>query len=161
MEVRNKVTSIAYDLNVAKLTVVGVPNRPGVAAAIFEPLASAGISVDTIVQNASIDNITDLTFTVAQSQASKAMEVVKPIAQSIGAKECVSDSRLGKVSIIGIGMQNTPGFAAGMFEALSEQGVNIQLIATSEIRITCIIDEAKVDDAVRALHRAFKLETEE
>ena len=161
MEVRNRVRGIVHDLDVAKITVVGVPDRPGIAAAIFEPLAKAGISVDTIVQNASIDNITDLTFTVAQSQASKAMEVVKPIAQSIGAKECVSDSRLGKVSIIGIGMQNTPGFAAGMFEALSEQGVNIQLIATSEIRITCIIDEAKVDDAVRALHRAFKLETEE
>ncbi len=161
MEVRNRVRGIVQDLDVAKITVVGVPDRPGIAAAIFEPLAKAGISVDTIVQNASIDNITDLTFTVAQSQASKAMEVVKPIAQSIGAKECVSDSRLGKVSIIGTGMQNTPGFAAGMFEALSEQGVNIQLIATSEIRITCIIEEAKVDDAVRALHRAFKLETAE
>jgi aspartate kinase len=160
MEVRNRVRGIVHDLDVAKITVVGVPDRPGIAAAIFEPLAKAGISVDTIVQNASIDNITDLTFTVAQSQASKAMEVVKPIAQSIGAKECVSDSRLGKVSIIGTGMQNTPGFAAGMFEALSEQGVNIQLIATSEIRITCIIDESRVKDAVRALHQTFKLDIE-
>ncbi len=158
MEVRNKVRGIAHDLDVAKVTVVGVPDRPGIAAAIFEPLAKANISVDTIVQNASIDNITDLTFTVAKSQLDEAMEVVKPIARSIGARECVSAPRLGKVSIIGTGMQNTPGFAARMFSTLSEQGINIQLISTSEIRITCIIDEARIKDAVRALHRAFELE---
>jgi aspartate kinase len=160
MEVRNKARGIAHDLDVAKITVVGVPDRPGIAAAIFEPLAKANISVDTIVQNASINNITDLTFTVAKSQLRKAMEVVKPIADSIGARECASDSKLGKVSIIGTGMQNTPGFAARMFSTLSEQGINIQLIATSEIRITCIIDEARVQDAVKALHRAFELEIE-
>jgi aspartate kinase len=161
MEVRNKVRSIVCDLDVAKVTVVGVPDRPGIAAALFQPLAAAGISVDTIVQNASIENIADLTFTVAKSQLSKAMEVVKPIAQSSGARECVSDSKLGKVSIIGTGMQNTPGYAATMFRTLSEQGINIQLITTSEIRITCIIDEAVVGDAVRALHRAFELEEED
>jgi len=158
MEVRNKVTSIAHDLDVAKITIVGVPDQPGVAAAIFEPLAKANISIDTIVQNASINNITDLTFTIAKSQLSKAMEKVKPIARSIGAGECLSDAGLGKVSIIGTGMQNTPGFAARMFSALSEQGINIQLISTSEIRITCIIAEDRVKDAVKALHRAFELE---
>jgi aspartate kinase len=161
MEVRNKVTGIAHDLNVTKITVVGVPDRPGIAASIFEPLAEAGISIDTIVQNASIENITDLTFTVARSDLARAMEVVKPIAQSIGARECASDSRMGKVSIIGTGMQNTPGYAARMFSALSEKGINIQLITTSEIRITCIIDEARVTEAVRALHRAFELEQAE
>jgi aspartate kinase len=161
MEVRNKARSIAHDLNVAKITVVGVPDRPGIAAAIFEPLARAGISVDTIVQNASINNITDLTFTVAKSDLNRAMEVVKPIAESIGARECVSDSKLGKISVIGTGMQNTPGYAARMFGALSEQGINILLITTSEIRITCIIDEARVRDALRALHRAFELEVED
>jgi aspartate kinase len=160
MEVRNKVRSIAHDLDVAKITVVGVPDRPGIAAALFEPLARANISVDTIVQNASIQNITDLTFTVAKSQLDKAMEVAKPIANSIGAKECVSDSKLGKVSIIGTGMQNTPGYAARMFGALSEQGINIQLITTSEVRITCIIDESRVKDAVRTLHRVFELDTQ-
>lgn len=160
MEVRNKVRNVAHDLDVAKVTVVGVPDRPGIAAAIFSPLARAGISVDTIVQNASIDNITDLTFTVARSQLPVAMEVVEPIAKSIGARECVSDSKLGKVSIIGTGMLNTPGFAATMFRALSEKNINIQLISTSEIRITCIIDEAKIIEAVRALHQAFELETE-
>jgi len=158
MEVRNKVRSVTYDLDVAKITVVGVPDRPGIAAAIFQPLAAGGISVDTIVQNASIENITDLTFTVAKSQSAKAMEVVEPIAKSIGARQCVSDSKLGKVSIVGTGMQNAPGYAARMFGTLSEQGINIQLITTSEIRITCILDESEVKDAVRALHRAFELE---
>ncbi len=161
MEVRNKVRGIAHDLSVAKITVVGVPDRPGIAAAIFEPLAKGGISVDTIVQNASIENITDLTFTVARSDLSKAMKLVEPIAKSTGARECVSNSKLGKVSIVGTGMQNTPGYAAKMFSALSEQGINIQLITTSEIRITCIIDEARVKDAVLTLHRAFQLETKE
>ncbi|MFC2040809.1 aspartate kinase [Chloroflexota bacterium] len=161
MEVRNKVRSIAHDLDVAKITVVGVPDRPGIAAALFEPLAKANISVDTIVQNASIDNITDLTFTVAKSQLSKAMAVTEPIARSIGARECVSDAKLGKVSVIGTGMQNTPGYAARMFATLSERGINIQLISTSEIRITCIIEESRVKDAVRALHRAFELDIKE
>jgi aspartate kinase len=161
MEVRNKVRSIAYDLDVAKITVVGVPDRPGIAVSIFQPLATAGISIDTIVQNASTDNITDLTFTVAKSQLAKAMRLVGPIAESIGARECISDFRLGKISIIGTGMQNTPGYAAKMFGVLSEQGINIQLITTSEIRITCIIDETKVKEVVRVLHRAFELETEE
>jgi aspartate kinase len=159
MEVRNKVMGIAHDLDVAKITVVGVPDRPGIAAALFQPLAQAGISVDTIVQNASIENITDLTFTVAKSELAGAMRVVEPIAKQIKARECRSDAKLGKVSIIGTGMQNTPGFAARMFTTLSEKGINIQLITTSEIRITCIIDAARVEDAVRTLHRAFELET--
>jgi aspartate kinase len=161
MEVRNKVMGIAHDLDVAKITVVGVPDRPGIAAAIFQPLAQAGISIDTIVQNASIERITDLTFTVAKGELKEAMRVVEPIARQIKARECLSDSRLGKVSIIGTGMQNTPGYAARMFTVLSERGINIQLITTSEIRITCIIDEAKVTEAVRTLHRAFELESGE
>ena len=160
MEVRNKVRSIAHDLDVAKIMVVGVPDRPGIAAAIFEPLAKAGISVDTIVQNASIKNITDLTFTVSRSELGKAMKVVEPIAKSLGATESVTDAKLGKISIIGTGMQNTPGYAARMFKVLSEQNINIQLITTSEIRITCIIDESRVKDAVAALHKAFELDVE-
>ncbi len=160
MEIRNKVRGIAHDLDVAKITIVGIPDRPGIAAQIFLPLAEAGISVDTIVQNVSIKNITDLTFTVAQSQLSAAMTVVEPIARSIGAKQCVSDSKAGKVSIIGTGMQNAPGYAAKMFDALSKEGINIQLITTSEIRITCIVDESRVKDAVKALHHAFELDKE-
>ncbi|MFC1906494.1 aspartate kinase [Chloroflexota bacterium] len=161
MEMRNKVRSIAHDLDVAKITVVGIPDRPGIAAAIFEPLARAHVSVDTIVQNASIENITDLTFTVAKGDLPRAMEVVEPIARSIGARECVSDARLGKISIIGTGMQNTPGYAAKMFQSLSEKKVNILLITTSEIRITCIIEERQVKDAIRALHRAFELDVDD
>ena len=158
MEVRNKVTGIAHDLDVAKITVVGVPDRPGIATAIFQPLAEAGISIDTIVQNASIDNITDLTFTVTKGELKRAMAVVEPIAKDIKARECVSNSKLGKVSIIGTGMQNNPGYAARMFDVMSKAGINIQLITTSEIRITCIIDDNYVPDAVRLLHQGFKLE---
>ena len=160
MEIRNKVRGIAHDLDVAKITVVGVPDRPGIAAQIFLPLAEAGISVDTIVQNASINNTTDLTFTVAKGQLDGAMAVVEPIAASIGAGKCASDANLGKVSIIGSGMQNAPGYAARMFDALSRENINIQLITTSEIRITCIIEEARVKDAIKTLHRAFELDKE-
>ena len=158
MEVKNKARGIAHDTNVAKITVVGVPDKPGIAAALFEPLSQAGISVDTIVQNASINNITDLTFTVTRDDLVKAMAIVEPVAQKLGATKSVSDSNLAKLSLVGAGMQNTPGYAARMFRSLSEKGINIQLITTSEIRITCIIDEARVKDAVRALHRAFELD---
>lgn len=160
MEVRNKVSGMVHDLNVAKVTVLGVPDRPGIATAIFEPLAEANISVDTIVQNASVDRVTDLTFTVAKSDLDRAMKVVEPVAKSIGARGCVADSKLGKVSIVGTGMQNTPGYAARMFRTLYEKGINIELITTSEIRITCIVDESRVEDAIVALHRAFELEKE-
>jgi aspartate kinase len=160
MEVKNKVSGIAHDTNVAKITIVGVPDHPGIAAAIFEPLARANISIDTIVQNASINSITDLTFTVARTDLLKAMSIVEPVAKSVGGKQCVADSRLAKVSIVGTGMQNTPGYAARMFRALHQHGINIQLITTSEIRITCIISEDKVKDAVRALHQGFELEKE-
>jgi aspartate kinase len=160
MEVKNKVSGIAYDTNVAKVTVVGVPDHPGIAAAIFEPLARANISIDTIVQNASINNITDLTFTVARSDLIKAMSIVEPVVRSVGGRQCVTDSTLAKISIVGTGMQNAPGYAARMFRTFYEHGINIQLITTSEIRITCIVSEDSVKDAVRALHRAFELEKE-
>ncbi len=158
MEVQKKVTAISHDLDVAKITIVGVPDRPGIAAGIFEPLAKAGVSVDTIVQNASIQHITDLTFTVTKGDAEKALKVTQPIAREIGARECLADTNLGKVSIIGSGMQNTPGYAARMFSTLSAAGINIQLITTSEIRITVIIDEHRVKEAVQALHKAFELD---
>jgi aspartate kinase len=161
MEIRNKVRGIAHDLDVAKITIVGIPDHPGIAAGIFMPLAKAGVSVDTIVQNASVKNITDLTFTVAQGQLQAAMAVVEPIAKSIGARQCIGDPKWGKVSIIGTGMQNAPGFAARMFDTLSKEKINIQLITTSEIRITCIIEEARVKDAVKALHKAFELDKED
>ncbi len=158
MEIKNKVSGIAHDSNIAKITVQGVPDRPGIASNIFEPLANAGISVDSIVQNASIKRITDLTFTVAGTDEKAAMEVIKPIAKEIGAKKCVSDATLGKVSVIGAGMQSGPGYASRMFKALADDKINVELISTSEIRITCIIDKEKVPQAVQALHKAFDLE---
>ncbi|MCX6012192.1 MAG: aspartate kinase [Chloroflexi bacterium] len=162
MEVRNRVRGIAHDLNVAKITVVGLPNKPGVANSIFAPLSKANISVDTIVQNASVENnVTDLTFTVTKNDLRKALKVAEPVAKSIGAKECLSDSTLGKISIIGSGMQSTPGYAAKMFQCMYEEGINIELITTSEIRITCIIDQKRIKDAVQALHKAFDLEKED
>ncbi len=160
MEIRNKVRGIAHDSNVAKVTILAVPDRPGIATAIFEPLAKANVSVDTIVQNASVGDMTDLTFTVARNDLSKALEVVAPVIEAIGAKGVAHDAKLGKVSIVGSGMQNTPGYAARMFRALYDAGINIELITTSEIRITCIVHESKVPEAVRALHKAFNLDEE-
>ncbi len=161
MEQTNRIRGIAHDDNVAKVTIIGVPDRPGIAATIFEPLARAGVSVDTIVQNASVEKITDLSFTVARSDLAKAMRLVEPVAQQVGARTCVSDPNMGKVSIVGTGMQSAPGYASRMFNALAEAGINIEMITTSEIRITCIIARDQVTDAVRALHRAFELENPE
>ena len=161
MEERNKVRGIAHDLDVAKVTVLGVPDRPGIAATLFEPLAEGGISVDTIVQNASVDKLTDLTFTVSRKDIKTSLVLVEPVARSIGARGVVADDKLAKVSIVGSGMQTAPGYAARMFRALYDAGINIEMISTSEIRITCIIDQSRVKDAVRALHKAFELEQAE
>jgi aspartate kinase len=155
------VRGIAHDNDVAKITVRGVPDRPGIAATLFEPLAGAGVSIDTIVQNSSLENLTDLTFTVGRGDLQRAMRITEPVAKDIGARELTADDRLGKVSIVGTGMQNTPGYASRMFRTLFDSGINIELITTSEIRITCIISEDRVRDAVTALHQAFALERAE
>jgi len=158
MEQRNKVRGIAQDADVARITVRGVPDRPGIAAALFEPLGERGISVDTIVQNASVERLTDMTFTVSRSDLNRALELVRPVAAEIEAPEVMADTHLAKVSIVGAGMTSAAGYAGRMFRALFEAGINIELITTSEIRITCLIDEKEMPDAVRALHRAFELE---
>ncbi len=158
MEQRNKVTGIAGDTDVARITIRGVPDQPGIAARLFQPLAEGGISVDTIVQNASVERLTDLTFTVTRSDLGRAMEIVKPVAAEIGAPEVLADTHLAKVSVVGAGMQSGPGYAGRMFQTLYEAGINIELITTSEIRITCLIEEAQVPKAIRALHKAFELE---
>ena len=158
MEQKIKVTGIAYDLNVAKITLRGVPDRPGIAATLFEPLSQVGVSVDTIVQNASVEHLTDLSYTVARTDLQRAVEVAEVVSKSIGAAALTTDDTLSKVSIVGAGMQNFPGYASRMFRALADDNINIDMITTSEIRITCIISEARVADAVRSLHRAFQLE---
>ena len=158
MEQRNKVMGIAQDTDVARITIRGVPDRPGIAATLFEPLGEAGISVDTIVQNASVERLTDLTFTVSRADLARALEIVRPVAASIEAPEVLADTHLAKVSIVGAGMTSGPGYAGRMFRVLFEAGINIELITTSEIRITCLIEEGQVPAAVRALHKAFALE---
>jgi aspartate kinase len=161
VELNNKVRGIAHDSDVAKITVVGVPDRPGIAAALFQPLSKANISVDVIVQNASIHGKTDLSFTVARSDLTPALRLVQPVADSMAAAEVVSSSDLAKVSVIGTGMQHHPGYASRMFTALSEQGINIDMITTSEIRITCLIQSSQVIRAVQSLHDAFQLDRAE
>jgi len=161
VEQRNKVSGIAYDTDVAKVTVRGVPDRPGIAATLFGPLSEAGISIDTIVQNASVERIADVTFTVTRKDLERALKLIEPIAHQISAGDILTDSRLAKVSIVGAGMTSAPGYAARMFKTLFDSGINIEMISTSEIRITCIIDESQVADAVRALHKAFELEQAE
>jgi aspartate kinase len=158
VEVHNKVRGIAHDSDVAKITVVGVPDQPGIAAALFQPLAKANISVDVIVQNASIEGITDLSFTVARPDLTRAVRLVEPVAREMHARDVVSSSDLAKVSVVGTGMQHAPGYAARMFQALSDHGINIEMITTSEIRITCLIEQAQVTAAVNALHAAFQLD---
>ena len=160
MEVRKAVTGIAVDRNVGKITVRGVIDRPGVAAGLLQPLADAGVSVDVIVQNASSDGTTDFTFTVAQASVAKAAQVIENQSE-VQYAEVVTGSDLAKVSIVGTGMENAPGYAARMFSTLSEVGVNIDMITTSEIRITTIIDRYQVQKAVQALHDAFELEKTE
>ena len=128
---------------------------------MFEPLALAHISVDTIVQNASIDGTTDLSFTVAESDLLKSVQLIESVAGEIGARGVASSTDLAKVSIVGTGIQHAPGYAARMFRSLADAGVNIEMITTSEIRITCIISRERVFDAVRVLHKAFELEKAE
>ncbi len=162
MEGFNRVRGIAHDVDVAKITLRGVPDRPGVAAEIFAPLAEAHLSVDTIVQNVSGEQkLTDITFTLAKNDMKAAEPLVREIAKKIGARDVVADEKMAKVSIVGTGIQSAPGYAAAMFDALSKAGINIEIIATSEIRITCIIPEERIADAVRALHAAFELEKAE
>jgi len=158
MEVRNPVRGIAHDVDIARLTVVSVPDKPGIAYQIFHALANANINVDVIVQNVSHDGVTDLSFTVAAADLERARRALEPVIPQIGAAELLTDQNLAKVSIIGSGIRSHPGYADRMFGALASEDVNIISISTSEIRITCLIEKDKVKNAVRALHRAFELE---
>lgn len=161
MENRNKVRGIAHDPDVAKITFVGVPDRPGIAERIFTPLADANISIDSIVQNTSVHGVTDLSFTVARGDLQKALFLMEPVAKEVDAHDLVPATDLAKVSIVGTGIQHSPGYAARMFKALASCGTNIDMITTSEIRITCIIAQNEVQTAVGALHEAFQLDRPE
>jgi aspartate kinase len=161
VEQRNKVRGLAHDRNVAKITLVEVPDRPGVAKAVFQPLAEAGINVDMIVQNVGHHGATDLSFTIPRVELAKAKRLLEPTTRELGFREMTTDSAVAKVSIVGAGIQNAPGYAARMFGALADAGVNIEMISTSEIRITTIIAEDMLETAIRALHAAFELERPE
>ncbi|HCV00628.1 MAG TPA: aspartate kinase [Dehalococcoidia bacterium] len=160
MEERNRVRSVVDDHDIAKVTLRHVPDQRGIAARIFEPLAEAAISVDTIVQNASEQKLTDLTFTIAHEDLRRAEGLMESICESIGANGYTTETNLGKVSIVGAGIQTESGYAARMFRALADANVNIDLITTSEIRITCIVHSDHVGKAVNALHKAFGLDQE-
>jgi aspartate kinase len=149
------VSGVTYDKDEAKVTLLGVPDRPGLAAQIFGPIAEANIVVDMIIQNASAAGTTDLTFTVPKADYKKAIAVVENMADSIQAKGVTVDPHIAKVSIIGVGMRTHAGVAARMFQVLSRAGVNIEMISTSEIKISVVIDEKNTERAVKALHKEF------
>ena len=158
MEAKNPVRGIAHDTDVARITIMGVPDRPGIAYQIFHVLAEAAINVDIIVQNVSARGITDMSFTLNLADLTKAEKVLEPVVRNIDAKDMTTSVDLAKVSIVGTGIRSHPGYADKMFGALAKEGINIVSIATSEIRITCLIDKADVQKAVQALHAAFELE---
>jgi aspartate kinase len=152
------VSGITHDTSEAKVTVVAVPDRPGVAARVFRSLADRRVNVDMIVQNTSQNGLTDISFTVPKSDLSTSLEVCNPIAADIGAQSVISDSNIARVSIVGAGMRTNPGVSATMFETLANAGVNIEMISTSTIRLSCVIAGDQVETAVQALHTAFGLD---
>jgi aspartate kinase len=161
VELRDKVRAMALDRKVAKITIVGVPDRPGIARSIFEPMADQGLNVDMIVQNVGHDGTTDMSFTVERANVARTERLLELLSNELGFEEVQADAAVAKVSIVGEGIHNHPGYAAQMFGALADQGINISMISTSEIRITCIIAEDKVDEAAKAIHRTFRLQEPE
>ncbi|MDJ0791940.1 MAG: aspartate kinase [Acidimicrobiia bacterium] len=151
------VRGIAHDVSEAKVTVYGVPDTPGVAASLFEPLASAGVNVDMIVQNVSQDGLTDISFTVPSASADLARLEAEAVASAVGARGVSIDDTVGKVSVVGIGMKTESGIAARMFRILSDEGINIEMISTSPIRISCVVSQEAVDAAVEALHAGLSV----
>ncbi len=153
------ISGIAFNRDEAKITVLGVPDRPGIAYQILGPVASANIEVDMIIQNQSVEGKTDFTFTVPRGEYAKAMDVLTgSVKDHIAAASIVGDTKVSKVSVVGVGMRSHVGIASQMFRTLSEEGINIQMISTSEIKISVLIDEKYMELAVRALHKAFDLE---
>ncbi len=161
VELRDKVRAMALDRKVAKITIVGVPDRPGIAKAIFEPMSDQGLNVDMIVQNVGHDGSTDMSFTVERANLARTQRLLELLAGELGFAEVQTDPAVAKISIVGEGIHNHPGYAAQMFGALADEGINISMISTSEIRITCIIAEDQIDVAAKAIHRTFRLQEPE
>ena len=156
------IAGVAHDRSEAKITVVGVPDKIGEAARIFEALAGAGINLDMIVQNisAAATNLTDISFTLPRADGARAMSALARMKDEVGYEQLLYDDQIGKVSVVGVGMRSHPGVSAKFFSALADAGVNIEMISTSEIRISVVVDENLVDAAVTAAHTAFDLDDE-
>ncbi len=153
------ISGIAFNRDEAKITVLGVPDRPGIAYQILGPIADANIDVDMIIQNVGADSTTDFTFTVHKNELSKALAILKDKVQDhIGAREINADDKIAKVAVVGVGMRSHVGIASQMFRTLAEEGINIQMISTSEIKISVVVDEKYLELAVRVLHKAFELD---
>ena len=155
------VSAVTHDKNQARITLKKVPDQPGVAAKIFSPIAEAGIVVDMIIQNTRAEGQTDLTFTVPKINFKRALELEKKVAEDIGAEEVFGDENIAKVSVIGVGMKDHSGVASKMFLTLANENINIMMISTSEIRISCVIEEKYAELAVQVLHTAFGLDRED
>jgi aspartate kinase len=152
------ISGIAHNKDEAKLTVVGVPDKPGIAYKILGPIADANIEVDMIVQNVGVDNTTDFTFTVNRNDFEKALGILKKTATELDATDVLGDDRIVKISVVGVGMRSHAGIASKMFNALSEEGINIKMISTSEIKVSVVVDEKYLELGVRTLHSEFDLE---
>jgi aspartate kinase len=150
------ISGVTHDTTEAKATVIGVPDQPGIAARMFRALADAGVNIDMIVQNSSADGTTDITFTLPKTDLPAAEPILEQVGSEIGAKGVVYDADVAKISLVGAGMKSHPGVAADMFEALAEAGINIEIISTSSIRISCVVRAADVEQAVRAVHERFR-----
>ncbi len=152
------VSGVTGDRNQAKVTVVGVPDQPGIAATLFSSIADASINVDMIIQNVSQESLTDISFTVPRADLTRGMSLVQDIAKSVGARSVEVNEAIAKVSLVGVGMRSHSGVAARMFQTLSREGINIMMISTSEIKISCVVEEKYMELAVRSLHQEFGLE---
>jgi aspartate kinase len=152
------VSGVTYSKNEARITIMKVPDRPGIASSIFTPIGEAGIVVDMIIQNTRKGGLTDLTFTVPEGDFETAMAIAEDIAKKIGADQVLGDKNIAKVSVVGVGMRSHSGVAARTFDALSKENINIMMISTSEIKISCIIEEKYAELAVRTLHDTFELD---
>jgi aspartate kinase len=155
------ISGVVTDMTEAKVTVLGVPDRPGISAALFEPLAAANVNVDMIVQNTSTEGTTDISFTMPMADMAQSESIVQRVAEEIGATAVTHDDDIAKVSLVGAGMKSSPGIAAKMFRVLADEGVNIQMISTSTIRISVIMAAGDMERAARALHTAFDLDSGE
>ena len=154
------ISGVTHDTSEAKLTILGVPDRPGVAALVFRALADAGVNIDMIVQNVSAEGLTDISFTLPKSDLAAAEPILQAACKEVGAAGFSQDSDIAKVSLIGAGMRSHPGVAADMFEALADAGINLEIISTSSIRISCVVRAEDVENAVRAVHDRFQLVVE-